>query len=343
MKLAGAAARGYFSAPEAERTGILIYGADAMRVALSRQKLLAALLGPNAEEEMRLTRLAGGDLRKDAAALLDAVKAVGFFPGPRAVFVEDATDAIAPAVTAAVEDWQPGDAQIVVAAGQLKPSSKLRKLFEGHKNAYAAGLYDDPPTRDEIARSLQAAGLANVSNDSMTALTDLSRALGLGDFQQTLEKIALYKRGDTSPLSIEDIEACAPKSTEADLDDVLNAVAEARSDAIGPLLQRLEAQGTNAVSLCIGATRHFRMLYTAVSADGSAAAGIAKLRPPVFGPRRDRILRQAQNWGAPKLETALTELTDTDLQLRSAGQTAPALAVMERALIRLAMLARSRQ
>jgi len=42
------------------------------------------------------------------------------------------------------------------------------------------------------------------------------------------------------------------------------------------------------------------------------------------------------------LETALTLLTDTDLHLRSASQTAPAMAVMERALIRLAMLAGSR-
>jgi DNA polymerase-3 subunit delta len=49
---------------------------------------------------------------------------------------------------------------------------------------------------------------------------------------------------------------------------------------------------------------------------------------------------QARKWGAVKLEQALTELTDTDLQLRSAGQHAPALALVERTFIRLAMLAR---
>ncbi len=64
------------------------------------------------------------------------------------------------------------------------------------------------------------------------------------------------------------------------------------------------------------------------------------MRPPIFGPRRDRMLRQAQGWGAPKLEQALTILTDTDLQLRSAGQTAPTMALVERAFLRLAMLAR---
>jgi DNA polymerase-3 subunit delta len=52
------------------------------------------------------------------------------------------------------------------------------------------------------------------------------------------------------------------------------------------------------------------------------------------------MLRQAQGWGPWKLEQALTILTDTDLQLRSAGQSAPAMAVVERALLRLSMLAR---
>ena len=153
-----------------------------------------------------------------------------------------------------------------------------------------------------------------------------------------MEKLTLYKRGDSTPLSIDDIDAVAPRSTEAALDDVLNVVAESRSGEIGPLIQRLQSQGTTAVSLCIGATRHFRTLYAAASHPGGAAEGVGRLRPPVFGPRRDRIVRQAQSWGAPKLETALGVLTDTDLQLRSAGQTAPAMAVVERALIKLAML-----
>ncbi|MBO9447689.1 DNA polymerase III subunit delta [Ruegeria sp. R14_0] len=342
MKLSPREADGYFSKPDADKTGLLIYGADAMRVALKRQQVLAALLGANAEEEMRLTRLPGADLRGDPALLLDAVKAVGFFPGPRAVFVEDTTDTAAPAILAALEDWVPGDAQIIVTAGQLKPSSKIRKAFETHPSAYAVGIYDDPPSRAEVERILSEAGLQNIPRDSMSAISELATGISPGDFTQTIEKLSLYKRGDSSELTIEDIEACAPRSTEAALDDVLNVVAEGRAGEIGPLIRRLQSQGTNAVSFCIGATRHFRTLYACASDPGGAAQGIGKLRPPVYGKRRDRILRQAQGWGAPKLQTALTVLTDTDLSLRSAGQTAPAMALVERAMIRLAMLARTR-
>ena len=339
MKLSTRDAPGYFARPDPSRTGLLIYGADAMRIALRRQEVIAALVGPDGEEEMRLARILAGDLRKDPAMLLDAIKAQGFFPGPRVVFVEDATDAMTPTITDALSDWAEGDAQVVVTAGALKASSKLRKLFEGHKNAYATGIYDDPPSRQEIEATLAKAGLTGVGSDAMADLTALSRDLDPGDFRQTMEKLALYKMGDDTPVTADDITACAPTSTEADLDDVLNIVAEARAGEIGPVMKKLKAQGVQPVGLCIGATRHFRALYTAASDPGGAAQGIARMRPPIFGPRRDRMLRQAQKWGAPRLEQALSLLTDTDLQLRSAGRSAPEMALVERTLIRLAMMA----
>src|SRR5690606_16715019 len=73
MKLSGAAAVGYFAKPDPDAAGILIYGQDAMRVALRRQEVILALIGPEGEGEMRLTRLQGGDLRKDPALIMDAM------------------------------------------------------------------------------------------------------------------------------------------------------------------------------------------------------------------------------------------------------------------------------
>ena len=81
MKLSSRDALIAFAKPDPKKMAILIYGANAMRVALKRQELIRGLIGPDGEEEMRLTRLQGGELRRDIAALNDAIKAVGFFPG----------------------------------------------------------------------------------------------------------------------------------------------------------------------------------------------------------------------------------------------------------------------
>jgi len=341
MKLAGVQASRYFAKPDPKRLGLLIYGADAMRVALRRQEVIAALIGPEGEAEMRLTRIPAAEMRKDGAALLDAVKAVGFFPGPRVVFLEDATDSLTPAVAAAVKDWRAGDAQIVVTAGSLTAKSALRKVFEPHPEAYAIGIYDDPPSREEIEEILNRAGLRQIAPEAMTDLLALSRALDPGDFRQTVEKIALYKFGDATPLSSAEVALSAPSTVEAEVDEVLSIVAEGRLGELGPMMRRLEGQGVLPVTLAIMALRHFRTLHMAAADPGGPGAGLQKMRPPVFGPRRDALQRQAQAWGMFKLEEAQKALIEADLTLRSASK-APQMAVIERVLMRLASLAARR-
>ena len=339
MILKGAEIARYLARPDPTRPGLLIYGQDAMRVALKRAEAIAALTGPGADEEMRLTRIAGADLRKDAALLMDAVKAVGFFPGQRVVLVDDAPDASAPAIAAALGDWAHGDAVIVIAAGGLAKSSALRKLFEPHKAAMTAPIYDDPPGEEEIARWLKEAGLSAPPPDAMRDLVALSRALDPGDFRQTVEKIALYKFGDDSALTPSEIALMAPSTIEAEIDDLIDVVADGKSAEFGQIMRRVEAQGILPVSIAIAALRHFRALHAASCDPGGALSGLSRLRPPVFGPRRDRMARQEQSWGMRNLEEAIHHLLDTDMQLRSSSR-APAMALVERALIRLAMMPR---
>lgn len=337
MKLTGRDATRYFSKPDPNKAGLLIFGADAMRVALKRQEVVLALIGTSGEEEMRLTRLQAADVRKDNSLVLDGIKAQGFFPGPRVVLVQDASDGLSGIFQAALSEWQQGDASLVVTAGQLNARSKLRKVFEGPKTAVAIGIYDDPPSREEIEAILKKTGIRDVSTEAMADLTALSRDIDPGDFNQTLEKLSLYKLGDTGPVSSADLEACAPVTIEADVDDAVHIIAEARVADVGPVLSRLSGQGVNPTTLCIGATRHFKTLHVAASYPQGPDAALARARPPVFGARKDRMARQARNWGMHRLESALDVLMETDLALRS-SRPVPAFAMIERAFIRIAMM-----
>ncbi|MDB9727028.1 DNA polymerase III subunit delta [Amylibacter sp.] len=337
MKLAGDKANNYFSNPDANHTSILIYGADSMRVALRRQELLKSLIGDSAEEEMRLTRVSGSDLRKDPALLLDGLKASGFFPGLRAVFVEDATDTIAPIIDKAMQDWQKGDAFLVLTAGQLNVRSKLRKTIENNNNSVAIGIYNDPPNEKEIISIASKHNLNNFDSDAKKELIALGKSLDPGDFQQTLEKLSLYKYKDDSVITSSDIQSCAPVTIDAALDEAINIIADARSDEVGPMLNRLFGQGTNPTTLCIAATRHFRNLHSAAAHPSGPDVALSRARPPVFGQRKDRMVRQARGWGGIRLEKALGVLINTDLSLRSSSK-APAQAILERSFIRISMM-----
>lgn len=334
MILKGAEALRYLARPAPERAGLLIFGADAMRVALKRQDAIAALIGPEGEAEMRLSRISAADLRKDGALLNDAIREVGFFPGPRVAFVEDATDTLADSIGAALAGWRPGDANIVVTAGGLTGKSSLKTLFEKHPNAVCIGLYDDPPGREEIEAELKKSGLTRIDPGAMADLTALARSLDPGDFRQTLEKISLYKWGDVSPLTSAEVMAMAPATIEAEVDELINAVADRQSNRIGPLLRRLEGQGIQPVGLCIAARQHFRRLHAAAADPAGPMAGIQKGRGSFR--QKEAMGKQAQGWGLNRLEDAVSLLVETDLTLRSASR-APQMALVERALLRLAM------
>ena len=223
--------------------GLLIFGPDAMRVALKRQQVIAALLGPGAEEEMRLPGWPAGDLRKDAARLMDAVKAQGFFPGPRAAFVEDANDSAADAILAALSDWQEGDAQIIVTAGQLKATSKIRKAFEAIPMPMPLEFMTNRPR----ARRSSACWRGRSARHSRPGDGLISRrwpAISTPVISARRSRSWRFTSwDDDGPLSSEDIAACAPASTEADLDDILNIVAEGRSGEIGPGAAAVEGAG----------------------------------------------------------------------------------------------------
>ncbi|QIR83861.1 DNA polymerase III subunit delta [Paracoccus sp. AK26] len=336
MILKGAEIARYLARPDPSRPALLIYGQDAMRVAMKRAEAVKALVGEKADEEMRLTRMPGAALRKDPAQLLDALKEVGFFPGQRVVLVEDAPDTAADAIRAALAEWKPGDAALVVTAGGLGKTSALRKLFEPHPTAVTAPIYDDPPGEEEVARWLADAGLRQVPPPAMREMMVLARALDPGDLRQTIEKIGLYKHGDDQPLTAEEIALMAPATIEADLDELIHVVAERREAEFGTMMRRIEGQGVNPVTLCIAALRHFRALHLAAADPAGPAVALSRMRPPVFGPRRDRMARQVQAWGMGPLEEAVRSLLDCDLLLRSSTR-APQMALVERALIRLAM------
>ena len=338
MKLSGRDAARYLDAPDPKGAGALLYGADASLVALRRAALVPAMIGASGAEEMRLTRIGGADLRRDPAALADAVKAIGFFPGPRLVLVEEAGDGLAPLFAAALEGWRPGDARILATAGALNASSALRKLFEKAPKVVAIGLYADPPGRAEIGEALAREGLREGAPEALADLEALGRGLEPGEFAQFLRLLALYKRGDPAPLSSEEVAALAPRAPDADLDSLMHLLAEGRVADLAPEMRRL-SERANPTSLTIAAARHFRALHAAAVAPEGAEAALARARPPVFGPRRARMARQAVALGPERIERALGWIFDAELALRSA-RPVPASALVERLFIRVAMLRR---
>jgi DNA polymerase-3 subunit delta len=251
--------------------------------------------------------------------------------------VEEATDGLAPTMATALDAWGPGDARLVATGTGLTPKGGLRRLFEGRRDAVAITLYEDPPTEGELVDMLREAGLSRIEATAREELWGLALALPPGELRGLVERLSLHQVGREEALGAATVRALAPQAGEAELDDLLRAVTDGRRDRVAPLLALMAAQGVGSVAVAIAVSRHFRSLLAVVSDPGGAQAGVAALRPPAFGVRREALLRAAGAWRREQIEDGLRSLLELDLALRS-GSAAPDRALVERALLRLATL-----
>ena len=341
MKLTNRDLNSFFNSPPKGVAGVLIYGSDPMRVANKRQDLIQAMLGPKANEEMRLARISRENLKKTPEQAIDLCKAQGFFPGQRALLIEEANETITDIIIKAINVWKDGDATIIVTAGSLKPTSNLRKYFEQNKNTFSAPIYDNPMNKAEVENIISRSGLKNITQDSFTQLYQLALQLEPGDFKQTIEKLALYKFNDETPLTHQEIRKCSPVSNEAQIEEVIAVILSGDQSKISQIVNRLRSQGVLPVTLVIAATRHFKVLFSVAADPKGPNAGASALRPPVYGPRKENLIKQVQTWGPEKIKAAIKIITATDLLLRSTNQQTPQMALVERLFIRLAMIAKN--
>lgn len=336
MKLSGSRAETFCSRADASMRGALIYGADSTLVALRRSMLVDASTDGDA---LRLTRLDPGRAARDASEVDAALRARGFFSGRPVVLIEGTGDALARPLAEVLREITPEDAFLVATAGVLPARSTLRKLFETGEGLVAIACHGGPPAPGELEGLLARAGLAKaLTADAMGEMTASAEGMHRGALMQLIEKVSVYALERPAPLDAVELRTVLPATEETQLDRLIAAVAEGRADSVGPLMTRVSASGTTPVAALIAAGRHFRLLLGLATASDGARAAVARLRPPVFGPRRDAMLAQVRSWDLARLEAAVRIIFQTDRHLRSRG-TRPDRALVERCLIRIAMIA----
>ena len=330
MKLGPGDTARFCRSPDLALTGALLHGSDEGLVAARRRELVASVLGGE-PDPLRLTRLDGSAVRRDPATLDTAMRTRGFFAGRAVVLVESATDALAPVLGEVLAGATAQDAFLVVSAGALGGRSELRRLFQTARHLIALEVPTAALSADEVETRLHELGLrAGLEEDAKRLLTAVGASLDRSCLDQLLETVATYSLNATAPLRADEIGLLSPIGLEAELDAFVDAVAAGRPEEVGPALRRVVAAGASAVTLLLGLERHFRGLMVAASGGGG--------RMPLWGARRDAAMHQLRAWRLARLELAARTLNETDARVRSVERV-PALALVERCALRLAMMA----
>ena len=344
MKITPKNVESFIRSPDPGVRAVLLYGPDDGLVRERAGTLLAAVAEDPADP-FQVTELSAAELKDDPARLADEAAALSLTGGRRVVRLRPADDSLAPRLQDFLAET-PGEALVILEAGDLGPRSPLRKAFEGARQGAAVPCYrdDERGLSALISESLRAAGLSA----SPDALAYLTGNLG-GDRQLTrreLEKLALYMSAGGAGggrVELEEAQAVVGDSAARTLDDLAYAMAGGQLRELDRILTRAFQEGAQPVAALRAGARHLQRLHLVT---GQVALGaplgdaVAKLRPPLFWKVRDRFTNQARAWSREALARALSRLLEAERVCKQTG--APAEAICGRALLSIAARAPGR-
>lgn len=334
MKLPPARVEAFVRRPDPEVRAVLLYGPDAGLVR-ERADAIARTVCPDLHDPFRIADFGAAAMVAEPARLFDEAAQIGLIAGRRVVRVRDAADSLAPILVRFLSA-PPGDALLVVEAGDLPSRSALRRGFDDSPLGAAIGCYPDS-ARDltGVIRESLGAHRIGASRDAVAFLVE-----HLGNdrlvTRTELEKLALYV-GDGGRVELDDARNAIADAAALALDDAVLAAAEGDAATLDRALDRVFQEGAAPVSVIRAALRHFQRLHglaARVAAGAAVDDALRAARPPIFFKQHDSFRRQLARWREPRLRRQLDALSAAEARMKTTGL--PAETICRAALLDLA-------
>jgi DNA polymerase-3 subunit delta len=295
---------------------VLVYGPDRGSVS-ERARAIVKQRAGSLDDPFAIARLEDAVLQNDPGRLEDEARAIPMLGSSRVVWISDGGAATAAAAERYLVD-PAAETLVVIEAGNLQKSAKLRSIFEKAAHAVAMPCYaDSGRSLDEIIDAeLERHGLAAspAARHRLTELLGADRSLTRSE----LDKLATYCAGATR-VEVEDVDAVCGDTSALELDDVVDATFEGNLAAQDHMLQRLLASGTAPQALVAALNSHItRLRRLRFDRDGGASAddAIARARPPVYFARKASLKRQLGLWDGDDLGRAAGATAELELNTR---------------------------
>jgi DNA polymerase-3 subunit delta len=327
VKIAPRLSEGLLQNPGGFRA-ILLYGPDRGLVFERAERLVKALSDAASEPSPALDAEV---LLDDPARLGDEAAAIPMFGGPSALWIRNGAERLGPLFEEFLAHPL-GDRPIVLEAGELRSTSRLRKVFEAANNAAALACY--PPEPAEQRRWIEAELVRAGLKPTAEALAYLADRIGADRLlaRRELEKLMSYVGAEGATVGIEACASSLGDNAEWELEDVAFAAAGGELKRLERALEACFARAESPVSVLRAAERHFLRLYRAASSrDQGQAGGLSQRLPARLA---NALAEQIERWPTSAIVDALIRLVEAEISCKTTG--IPDRAVCRHALFDLA-------
>ena len=317
MKVEGARIAAFLRDPGAVR-GVLLHGEDEGLRRERAEALVVAAAGTR-DDPFRVSVVPREAAASDPGRLAGEMAAISMMGGRRAVWLRDATNALAAAVEAALA--VAGDSLLVVEAGSLRPADRLRTLFERRADAAAIACWPETGAelRASIAATLKELGVA-ADADALAWLADHLGA-DRGITRRELEKLALSV-GPARRVGVADCEAVVGDHASLDLDAALFAALAGDLARADRALRQAMAEGAHPVAVVRAALRHLQRLGLALAEELdrlSPKEAARRARPAVFFRHEQDFARALAAWTGPRVAALADRLLAAEAACKTTG------------------------
>jgi DNA polymerase-3 subunit delta len=326
MKLTARNIDGFIKTPDPAARVILVYGPDngLMR---ERAAALALTIVKDIADPFNVAALSTDILLDDPARLADEAGAISMMGGDRVIRVENAGDKLTPLIKTYLANPSP-TTLVILEASELTTKSSLRKLCESAKNAAAVPCYvEDERDLGRLIRDTMQSHNLRIDNDAVAWLAanisgDRMKARG------EIEKLALYKGKEPSPVSLQDAQAACGESGARNLDDLIFSVGGRQSGKALKIYNQLQEEGVPFIVILRALQTHFRRLHATKARlqDGSdLQSALYALSPPPFFKYEPLFREQVGSWSIPALDRVMSRLMDVEASCKRTGAPAETL------------------
>ena len=285
--------------------GALIFGPDFGVVQETAAKI-AGLIVSDMQDSFAVCRVMPAQLRETPSLLLDEGNSVMLMGGRRLIWLRDADNHAAEAVTSFVEHVQT-DSFLLITADNLTKSSALRVFCETCPDILTVACYADE-AKDVavfIRETLSSAGFS-VDPKAMPMLVERLNENRLAT-RRELEKLMVYL-GDQKTVTAADVAAVVTDTANTKTADHAAAL--------------LLSNGENPVVLVRILTNHFNNLLIAadiMAQGGTLDTAVKKILKPAQFRLEETMRRQVMMWKKEYIFKVLELLLGTERQTKSTG------------------------
>lgn len=331
---------GLLSNPRKMPAAILVHGADRSAVYDLCQSIVRRVIGSN-DETLSVSRLMEAQVVSSPGRLYEEFSSISMFGGNRVVWVSGAGDSLTKSIEPVLSSDSAGNL-ILFDAEALSKNSRLRKLFETNSRSASVALYEESPQelRLRLERLIKASGLA-IEEEAMTRLLEFmsfERAVA----ESETFKLITYCQGQ-SVIEVEDVQAICGDTSDASIDDLVDAVFEGNLSDVDRYVMTVGAStgaGRGTLSAVLQHIIKLQGMATQITQGSSIDSVVHAPRFGIFFKRRGSISQQLRTWDTDALLNAEEKICNAVLQTRQHPNLDEA--IINRTLLALGRNARMR-